>query len=116
MNKEKTSKSEIFSILLFRFFFSWVFSKILAYFGIYTIWKLPSLYFIFLFWIFVFPTLASILASIFRYIKARKRKEYLTDYEKYNLQDADFEELYKLLDELEKDVKERKKNEYRKNK
>ena len=53
---------------------------------------------------------------IFKYKKARKRKEYLTDYEKYNLQDADFEELHKLLDELEKDVKERKKNEYRKNK
>ncbi len=116
MNEEKTSKSELFFILLFRFFFSWVFSKILAYFGIFTIWKLPSLYFIFLFWIFIFPSLASILGSIFRYKKARKRKEYLTDYEKYNLQDADFEELHKLLDELEKDVKERKKNEYRKNK
>lgn len=116
MNEEKTSKSEIFSILLFRFFFSWVFSKILAYFEVYTIWKLPSLYFIFLFWVFVFPTLASILVSIFRYMKARKRKEYLTDYEKYNLKDADFEVLHKLLDELEKDVKERNKNEYRKNK
>lgn len=116
MNKEKTSNSEIFSILLFRFFFSWVFSKILAYFGIYTIWKLPALYFIFLFWIFVFPTLASILVSIFKYKKARRRKEYSIDYEKYNLEDADFEELHKLLDELEKDVKERKKNEYRKNK
>ena len=49
-------------------------------------------------------------------MKARKRKEYLTDYEKYNLKDADFEVLHKLLDELEKDVKERNKNEYRKNK
>lgn len=113
---EEFSKSEVFSTLLFRFFFSWIFSKILAYFGIFTIWKLPSLYFIFLFWVFVFPSLVSILVLIFRYIKARKRKEYLTDYEKYNLQDADFEELHKLLDELEKDVKERNKNEYRKNK
>lgn len=113
---EEFSKSEVFSTLLFRFFFSWIFSKILAYFGIFTIWKLPSLYFIFLFWVFVFPSLVSILVLIFRYIKARKRKEYLTDYEKYNLQDADFEELHKLLDELEKYVKERNKNEYRKNK
>ena len=68
MNTEKINKSEIFYDALIRLFLSWVFSKILGYFGIYTIWGIKSFYFIFLFWSFVLPVLVIVIGLIFVYI------------------------------------------------
>lgn len=68
MNTEKINKSEIFFDALIRLFLSWVFSKILAYFGIFTILGVKSFYFIFLFWSFVLPVLVIVMGLIFVYV------------------------------------------------
>lgn len=68
MNIEKINKSEIFYDALIRLFLSWIFSKILGYFGIYTIWGIKSFYFIFLFWSFVLPILVVVIGLIFVYV------------------------------------------------
>lgn len=68
MDTEKINKSEIFFDALIRLFLSWVFSKILAYFGIFTILGVKSFYFIFLFWSFVLPVLVIVIGLIFVYI------------------------------------------------
>ena len=68
MNTEKINKSEIFYDALIRLFLSWIFSKILGYFGVYTIWGIKSFYFIFLFWSFVLPILVIVAGLIFVYI------------------------------------------------
>lgn len=68
MNTEKINKSEIFFDALIRLFLSWFFSKILEYFGIFTILGVKSFYFIFLFWSFVLPILVIVIGLIFVYI------------------------------------------------
>lgn len=68
MNTEKINKSEIFFDALIRLFLSWIFSKILAYFGIFTILGVKSFYFIFLFLSFVLPVLVVVIGLIFVYV------------------------------------------------
>ena len=68
MNTEKINKSEIFFDALIRLFLSWVFSKVLGYFGIFTILDVKSFYFIFLFWSFVLPILVIVMGLVFVYI------------------------------------------------
>lgn len=68
MSTEKINKSEIFFDALIRLFLSWIFSKILGFFGIFTILGVKSFYFIFLFWSFVLPILVIVIGLIFVYI------------------------------------------------
>lgn len=68
MSTEKTNKSEIFYDALSRLFLSWIFSKVLEYFGIFTILGVKSFYFIFLFWSFGLPILAIVIGLFIVYI------------------------------------------------